>query len=237
MPFGLANGPAVFQRTMDKVLAGLIGRCVFVYLDDIVVYSASIEEHEKHLQSVFDRLQDAGLRLKPSKCHFGLPEVRLLGHIISADGKSPDPEKTEAISSLPPPTTVREVRSFLGSASYYRMCIPDYAKIAEPLTELTRKHVRMEWNPDRQAAFDQLKQELVSNRVMAPPRTDRPYKLYTDACDYAVGAILVQEDDKGVERVIQYISHALSSPQRRWATIEKEAYAVVYAIEKLRTYL
>ena len=175
--------------------------------------------------------------MKPSKCHFGLPEVRLLGHIISADGKSPDPEKTEAISTLPPPTTIREVRSFLGSASYYRMCIPDYAKIAEPLTELTRKHVRMEWNPDRQAAFDRLKQELVSNRVMAPPRTDRPYKLFTDACDYVVGAILVQEDDRGVERVIQYVSHALSSPQKRWATIEKEAYAVAYAIEKLRTYL
>ena len=237
MPFGLANAPAVFQRTMDKVLAGLIGRCVFVYLDDIVVYSSSPEAHAQHLQAVFDRLRHAGLKLKPSKCHFGLPQVRLLGHIISAKGKSPDPEKTAAISTLPSPTTVREVRSFLGSCSYYRNNIANYAKIAEPLTELTRKHVRMEWNPTRQAAFDQLKRELVSNRIMAPPRSECPYKLYTDACDYAVGAILVQEDEHGVERVISYVSHALSAPQKHWATIEKEAYAVVYAIEKLRTYL
>ena len=191
MPFGLANAPAVFQRTMDTVLAGLLGKCVFVYLDDLCVYSSSLDLHERHLQAVFDRLEEAGLRLKPSKCHFALPEVRLLGHIISRAGKRPDPEKTAAIATLPPPTTLREVRSSLGSTSYYRVCIPDYALIAEPLTAMTRKHARMGWDSEKQVAFDLLKEELMSDRVMAPPRTDHPYKLHTDASDYCVGAILV----------------------------------------------
>ena len=168
---------------------------------------------------------------------FGLPEVKLLGYIISQAGKSADPDKISAISELRPPTMVKEVRSFLGMASYYRSCVPDYARIAEPLTEMTRKHARMAWTSERQLAFDHLKRLLVSSHVMALPRTDRPYKVYTDACDYAVGAILVQEDDAGIERVIQYVSHALSAPQCRWTVIEREAYAVVYAIQKLRTYL
>ena len=222
---------------MDKVLAGLIGTCVFVYLDDIVVYSPNHARHEEHLTLVFDRLKKAGLRLKPTKCKFGLAQVQLLGYIISAKGKSPDPEKTAAIADLRPPTTVREVRSFLGMASYYRDCLPNYAQVAEPLTAFTRKHARMDWTDACQCSFNTLKQHMTSNYVMAPPRTDRPYRLYTDACDYAVGGILVQLDDQGIERVIQYVSHALSGPQRRWAVIEKEAYAVVYCIQKLRTYL
>lgn len=237
MPFGVCNGPSVFQRTMDRVLAGLVGVCVFVYLDDIVVYSDSHENHTNHLRAVFERIAKAGLRLKPTKCHFGLPEVKLLGYIISRYGKRADPDKVSAIADLKPPTTIKEVRSFLGMASYYRACVPDYARIAEPLTALTRKNARLHWSDDRQQAFDSLKSLLISNHVMAPPRTDRPYKLYTDACDYAVGAILVQDDDDGIERVIQYVSHSLSAPQRRWSVIEREAYAVVYAIQKLRTYL
>jgi len=115
MPFGLAIAPAVFQRTMNKVLTGLICRCVFVYLVDIVVYSPSLEAHGQHLQALFGRLHDAGLKLNPSKCHFGLPQLRLLGHIISAKGKSPESETTAAISTLPPPTTAREVRDLFSA--------------------------------------------------------------------------------------------------------------------------
>ena len=237
MPFGLANAPAVFQRVMDKLLSGLIGKCVLVYLDDIVVYSNSAEDHEKHLQLVFDRLRQAGLRLKPTKCHFGLSEVKLLGYILNGEGIQTDPEKVAAINNLATPTSVSEVRSFLGMSGYYRQCIPDYAQVAEPLVALTRKFAQFTWSEERQKAFDILKSLLTSSHVMAAPRTDQPYKLYTDACDYAVGGILVQVDENGVERVIQYVSHALSSTQRRWAVIEKEAYAVIYVIQKLRPYL
>lgn len=237
LPFGLANAPAVFQRTMNKVLSGLIGKCCMVYLDDIVVYSQDEDSHANDLAAVFDRLRQAGLALKPSKCAFGLESVELLGYIINKDGIKMNPEKVKAIQELSVPRDVKEVRSFLGMAGYYRQCIPHYAHEAEPLTRLTQKKVKFEWGPEQQRAFETLRKLLTSDAVMAHPKTDKPYRLYTDACDYAIGAILVQTDNNGVERVVQYLSHQLAGAQRRWATIEKEAYAVVYAIEKLRPYL
>ena len=237
MPFGLATAPSWFQRIMDNVLDGLIGKICLVYLDDIVVFSQNEEDHLKHLQLVFDRLRSAGLRLKPTKCHIGLKQIKLLGHMVSADGISSDPEKVDAIRHLPTPTNIKQVRCFLGMTGYYRDLIPHYADLAEPLVSLTRKHVRFQWNSEQEAAFKALKRALISRRIMAAPRLDRPFKLYTDASDVAVGAILVQDDNQGVERVIQYVSHALNPVQRRWACIEREAYAIIYAIEKLRPYL
>ena len=175
--------------------------------------------------------------MKPTRCAFGLPEVKILGYILNANGIQTDPDKVAAIANLQQPTTVKEVRSMLGRCNYYRTSLPNYAKVAEPLIELTRKQVRFTWNDERQEAFDKLKQLLISSHVMAPPDIQKPYKLYTDACDYAIGGILVQDSDDGVEKVIQYVSHTLSPTQRKWATIEKEAYAVVYCIDKLKPYL
>ena len=235
--FGLTNAPAVFQRAMDGILSPVLGHCALVYIDDIVVYSKDAEEHERHLHEVFTLLQNAGLRLKSSKCEFARPSVELLGYIISADGITPTPEKTSAIRELPPPRNIKTLRSFLGLANYYRQCMKDYGRLAEPLIELTRKGTVFQWTQERQTSFDALKALLVSPAVMAYPDVQKPYRLYTDACAYAVGAVLVQTDNAGVERVVQYISHQLSSVQRRWATIEKEAFAVVYAITKLRPYL
>ena len=147
------------------------------------------------------------------------------------------PEKTRAIRDLPAPRNLKAVRSFLGVANYYRQCMPGYAWLAEPLIALTRRNVPYVWSSDCASAFQALKDLLVSPAVMAHPDVTRPYKLYTDACNYAVGGILVQVDDSGVERVVQYVSHQLSETQRRWATIEQEAYAVVYCLVKLRPYL
>ena len=237
VPFGLKNAPTYFQREMNRILADLIGKCVFVYIDDILVFSKTEEEHVDHLQLVFDRLREAGLKLKPTKCAFGLPEVKLLGYILNEQGIQTDPDKVAAIANLQPPTTVKEVRSMLGMCNYYRSSLPNYAKVAEPLIELTRKYVRFTWNKERQEAFDELKRLLTSSHVMAPPDINKPYKMYTDACDFAIGGILVQDSDDGVEKVIQYISHTLSATQRKWPTIEKEAYAVVHCIDKLRPYL
>ena len=191
-------------------------------------------EHAKALKEVFTRLRKYGLRLKASKCCFGQKQVKLLGFIISEKGQAADPEKTRAVSTLPEPRTVKQVRSFLGMAGYYRHCLPNFAKIARPLVEQTKKHHRFVWNSSHQAAFKSLKELLTSNYVMAHPDPHLPYKLYTDASDTCVGGILVQEHKDGVEHVIQYVSHQLTSTQRRWATIEKEAYAVVYCITKLR---
>jgi transposase InsO family protein len=236
LPFGLANAPAAFQRTMDFVLSDLIGKSVLVYIDDIVIYSPDVRTHAQHLREVFERLDKYGLRLKASKCSFAQREIKLLGHVISSDGIATDPDKTDAIAKLRPPRNVSEVRSFLGMGNYYRSCIPNYAMVSEPLVRLTRKSESFVWGNEQRLAFEQLKQLLTSSHVMAYPMVNEPYKLYTDACNYAVGAILVQEHD-GVEKVVQYVSHQLSGPQLRWATIEKEAYAVVYAIQKLRPYL
>ena len=133
MPFGLCNGPAVFQRTMDKIMSGLIGKSVMIYLDDVVIFSRSMEEHVKHVREVFKRLRNAGLKLKPSKCQFGLSEVKVLGYIVNSSGITSDPAKVEAISKLKPPTNVKGIRSFLGMTGYYRQVVKDYAKMAEPL--------------------------------------------------------------------------------------------------------
>ena len=224
VPFGLKTAPNFFQREMNKIMAGLIGVCVFVYIDDIIVFSKNEADHLRHLRLVFDRLRQVGLKLKPTKCAFGLPEVKLLGYVLNKDGIQTDPDKVSAISNLPTPTSIKDVRSLLGMTNYYRTSLPNYAKIAEPLIQLTRKNVRFAWNDERQNAFDDLKRLLISSHVMAPPDVNRGYKLFTDACDYAVGGILVQESAEGVEKVIQYVSHTLSATQRKWATIEKEAY-------------
>jgi len=166
-----------------------------------------------------------------------MPEVKLLGYIVNSKGIASDPEKIDAIAELQQPTDVAAIRSFLAMTGYYRQCIPSYAHVSEPLVQLTRRHQRFQWTNDQARSFEELKRLLTSNHVMAHPQVNKPYKLYTDACEYAVGAILVQDDEAGTERVVQYLSHQLHGPQRRWATIEKEAYAVEYAIGKLRPYL
>ena len=235
--FGLANAPSYFQRAMTQVLAPLLGVCVLVYIDDIVIYSRTKNEHMSHLRQVLDLIRGHGLQLKKSKCEFGQPAVELLGYRIDARGITPLAIKTEAIRELTPPKDVKGVRSFLGMTNYYRQTMPGYAEVAEPVVNLTRKEVPFHWGLAQQGAFEALKALLVSPHVMAHPQVDQPYKLYTDACDYAIGGILCQTDTQGVERVVQYISHQLNPVQRRWATIEKEAYAVIYALQKLRPYL
>ena len=237
MPFGLCNAPGVFQRLMNHVLAPFIGKSVMVYLDDIVIFSRDPQEHEIHVQEVLQALEAAGLTAKLSKCDFSKPEVKLLGYIVSGQGIRSDPEKTRAIAEMAPPTDVKGVRSFLGLCNYYRQCIPNFAEVAYPLVQLTCKYVRFVWGEKENKAWQTLRDLLVSDRVMSYPKLGRKYKLYTDACDYAVGAILCQEDDQGIERPVQYISKQLAGPSLRWAVIEKEAYAVIHALNKLRPYL
>ena len=237
MPFGLANAPAQFQRAMNKVLGGYIGKFCLVYLDDVVIFSKSAAEHARHLALVLKRFEKYNLTIKPSKCAIGKEQIELLGYTVNAQGIAPMSSKTDAIANLAAPATVKEVRSFLGMTGYYRQCIPGYASIATPLVELTRKNQPFIWGPDQEEAFQELKQALVTAPVLAYPNPQKPYRLYTDASLYAVGAILVQEDAQGTEKVIAYLSHQLSSAQRNWAAIEREAFGVVYALKKLHCYL
>ena len=236
LPFGLCAAPPVFQDLMNKVLKHALNKFAFAYLDDIIIYSPDLETHLEHLQYIFNCLREAGLKLKLSKCDFGVDQVNYLGHVISKEGIQPDPAKIGVINNLKRPYTVREVRSFLGMASYYRRFIKDFATIAFPLTQLTRKYSRFKWDSDCQKSFEKLKQCLCETVVLAHPDVSKPYLLYTDASDYAVGAVLTQEFPEG-ERVVQFLSKQLSQTQRKWPTIEKEAYAIIYAVNKLRPFL
>ncbi len=238
IPFGLTNAPSVFQRYMNVVLSGLIGVACMVYLDDIVIFGADKEQHDKHLRLVLDRLQKYRLTTQASKCTFGAKSIKLLGHIIDGDGIHMDPAKGEAIRDAPPPTDPSGIKRFLGATGYYRDLIPGFARMAAPLTNLTKKSVEWKWTADCQKAFENLKKAMLSDNCVAFPDVNKPYNLFTDACDYAMGAVLTQTDPKtGKEKAIYYISHQFSEVQQRWATIEKEAYALIYALGKLRPYI
>ena len=190
----------IFKGTMDKILSSLIGICVFVYIDDIIIFSPTPQQHLKDVDRVFSLLANNGLKLKLSKCTFMKPQVELLGYIISKEGITPNPDKVDAIHQIPPPINVKTLRSFLGSTNLYRPCIPSYAHIAEPLINLTRKDVPFLWSNVHQRAFQQLKNSLASDAIMIRPNPNKPYRLYTDSSSYAVGAVLVQLNDAGDER-------------------------------------
>lgn len=164
---------------MDRILHGLIGQICFVYLDDVVIYSSSPEEHASHLGLVMDRMREHGLKLNGKKCYFAQLEVKLLGYVVSAAGIRSNPEKTRAIANMDPPRCVKDVRAFLGMAGYYRQTIPNFAEIAAPF--LTRKHARWQWTHEQEKAFRDLQQLLQSDHVLTYPQTDKPYKLYCDA--------------------------------------------------------
>ena len=172
MPFGLCNAPATFQRLMETVLAGLSRDTCMVYLDDILVLGATLEEHLQNLAQVFNRLQEAGLRLKPTKCHLARREIEYLGFIVTDKGVAADPRKIEAVRAFPTPTDLKHLQSFQGLASYYRRFIPNFAKIANPLHALTRKDTPFLWSSDCEQAFENLKQSLTQASVLAFPNFD-----------------------------------------------------------------
>ena len=183
-----------------------LGKFCCVHLDDIVIYSKTAEEHEGHLRQIFTVIEEHNLKLKPSKCHLQLSEIKLLGYVINKHRKKSDPDKIKALTEMERPKTVEQVRSFLGLTGFNRSLIPNYAKIVGPLNQMLRKYACFEWGPQQEAAWCSLREEMVSDRIMAYPQPDKRYKLYTDACDYAVGAVLVQDDENGVERPIHYVS-------------------------------
>ena len=183
MPFGLTNAPATFQRLMSQLFSGKEWDFVSVYLDDVLIASPNIKEHLEHVKKVLLRIGEAGLRLKPSKCVFAADEIEYLGHTLTAEGVKPNSGKIEAVNSFPRPSTVKEVKSFLGLANFYRRHIPDMAVISRPLTALTRKDVKFDWTTECEVAFCEVKRRLVSAPVLYPPDLTKPFQLWTDACE------------------------------------------------------
>ena len=236
MSFGLTNAPPTFQRLMSRVLAGLEWKVCLIYIDDIIVFSSTFEEHLQRLSLVFDRIRQANLKLKPSKCHFARHSVKFLGFIVSANGISADPDKLEVVNSFPVPSNVKDVRSFLGLCNYYRRFVHDFARIASPINQLTRKDVKFVWSAECQHAFNLLKQSLCSNPVLAYPVFSEPFHLYTDASNSALGYIIGQRVE-GVEYVVAYGGRELNNAEKRYSTTKREALAVVDGIKRYQPYL
>ena len=237
MPFGLTNAPATFSRVMAEALRGLTPDMALVYLDDVIVHNSDFETHVERLKAVLEHFRRAGLKIKPQKCHLLRTSVPYLGHIVSSDGISPDPELVRVIKDWPTPANVAEVRTFLGKTGYYRQFIRNYATVAEPLLRLTRKSSgKFIWDRSCQLAFAHLKDRLTSCPILVYPDFSSDFILDTDASDYGIGGVLSQVKN-GQEQVIAYGSRALSKAERNYSTTKKEMLALVDFTKKFKPYL
>ena len=260
MPFGLTNAPAMFQTAMNRIFGQHLNKFLCVYLDDILVFSKTEAEHVQHLRTAMGLLREHNLKANPRKCEFFKPELKFLGHIVSVSGMRPDPAKVEAIMQWNTPRSMFELRSFLGMANYFRRYIRHYAKIAKPLTDLMQGEARSDqkgrllqwgkldaktarqveqlfrakWTPAAHAAFDQLKQALVTAPVLVLPDFDKPFSVECDACETskAVGAVLLQDGHP-----VAFLSKKLSGPEQQYSASDMEMMAVIYALREWRCYL
>jgi transposase InsO family protein len=236
MPFGLCNAGATFQRLIDMVLSGLTYEICLAYVDDIIIYSKTVDEHRERLRIVFQRLRDAGLKLKPSKCFLLQKSVGFLGHIVSEEGIEANPDKICAIVQWPIPLCVRDVRAWLGLTGYYRRFVKDYAQIVQPLTELLSPSKPFIWSQEAQTSFESLKNALTSPPILVMPTIGDTFTLDTDASDKSIGAVLSQNQN-GIERVIAFASKTLSKSERNYSVTRRELLAIIYYLKYFRHYL
>jgi transposase InsO family protein len=236
MPFGLKNAPATYQRFMNGIMGGLLWIVCLCYLDDLIVFSKTWEEHPEHLRQVFERVRQAKLVLKGAKCEFAKTELRWLGHEVSSNGIRADPAKVEVVRNYPVPRDVRTLRGFLGLTNYYRKFCRTYAAIAAPLNELTRDGIDYVWTDACQKGFEQLRNAIVERTLLARPDTSLPFIVDTDASTIGIGGVLSQVQD-GVEVPILFLSRSLQPQERKWHIRELEALAIIYTLEQCRHHL
>ena len=252
MPFGLCNAPVTFQWLMERCMGDLNLSDCLIYLDDVIIFSKTFEEHLERLDAVFSRLKEHNLKLKGTKCEFLKSHVTYLGHVVSENGIETDPEKTEAIRTWSIPKTVKDVRAFLGFTGYYRRFIKDYARIARPLNDLLvghctnrksktakskKKRTPFTWTEKQQEAFDTLRDKLMNPPVLAYADYRLPFKLHTDASTMGLGAVLYQHQD-GQDRVVAYASRSLKTSERNYPAYKLEFLALKWAItDKFHDYL
>ncbi|KAL0546449.1 hypothetical protein IC582_016357 [Cucumis melo] len=232
MSFGLTNAPAVFMDLMNRVFREFLDTFVIVFIDDILIYSKTEAEHEEHLRMVLQTLRDNKLYAKFSKCEFWLKQVSFLGHVVSKAGVSVDPAKIEAVTGWTRPSTVSEVRSFLGLAGYYRRFVENFSRIATPLTQLTRKGAPFVWSKACEDSFQTLKQKLVTAPVLTVPDGSGNFVIYSDASKKGLGCVLMQQG-----KVVAYASRQLKSHEQNYPTHDLELAAVVFALKIWRHYL
>ena len=237
MPMGLCNSPGSFSRLMDLIIVGLNWNGVLLYLDDLLIFGKDYDEHFDRLKEVFQRLRQANLKLSPKKCHILQREVNYLGHIISNGEVKPDPAKTKIIDTYPTPKSIKDVRAFMGLASYYRKFVKNFATLVKPLTCMLEKGSEFHWTLECQHAFDTVKAKLSNETRLNLPDFSRTFRLACDASGIAVGAVLSQINEDGKESPISFASKVLSKTERKWTVTERECYALYWGVTYYRSIL
>lgn len=236
MPFGLRNAPATFQRLMNSVLSGIQNIRCFVYLDDIVIFADTLENHNRRLKEVFKRLSDFNLKIQPDKCEFLRREVMYLGHLITETGVKPNPDKVKAVADYPIPSSPKEIKAFLGLAGYYRRFIKNFSSLSQPLTKLLKKDTPFNWTSLQQQSFEQLKQLLCSEPLLQYPDFTKTFYLTTDASNFSIGSVLSQGKPPD-DLPIAYASRTLNKAESNYSTTERELLAIVWSVKHFRPYL
>jgi transposase InsO family protein len=236
MPMGICSAPATFQRLMTKVLSGLTGSKALIYLDDVIVWGASLREHNDRLIEVFDRLRLHSLKLQPDKCEFLRKEVCYLGHRVTPRGVRPDDRKVAAVKDYPVPHNTKQLKSFLGLAGYYRKFVPNFSPIARPLHKLTGKNIPFIWGEEQELAFRTLKDILCSEPLLQYPDFNKEFIVTCDASSNGIGSVLSQ-GIIGKDLPIAYASRVLTTPEQNYSTIERELTAIVWACKQFRPYI
>ena len=235
MPFGISNAPAIFQRIIDQVIAG-IPHCA-AYLDDILITGRTEEEHFQTLEAVLSKLEQFNLHCNPDKCAFFQDQVSYLGFIIDKHGKRPDLQRVESIANMPSPKNVREVEAFIGKINYYGQFISNFSDKCKPMNRLRRTNVLWNWSEECQNAFNDLKREICQATTLVHFDAKLPIILATDASNYGLGAVIMHRYQDGIERPIAYASKTLTDAEQRYSQIEKEALSIIYGVKKFRQYL
>ena len=237
MPFGLCNAPATFQREMNRIFFPLIGECMFIYIDDLIIFSNSFEDHIRDITSVFKIIADNGLKINLEKCNFFKQKVELLGHTLSVDGISPISNKVNVITNWIAPRNLKQLQSFLGAIGYYRKFIANYSSIAKPLYKLLKKNVPFEWGSEQELSFHELKSRLVSAPILSMPDFEKQFIIRTDASHSGIGGVLLQKDSNNKEKPIHFVSRTLKPEELNYGITDLEGTGAVYCVEKFKSYI
>ncbi|WKY12958.1 hypothetical protein Q1695_004069 [Nippostrongylus brasiliensis] len=235
LPFGVKSAPGIFQQIIDSMIAGLPG--VAAYLDDIIVTGRNADEHRRNLEGLFQRISNYGFRVRIDKCHFMMTEIRYLGNIIDKDGRRPDPEKIRAITDMPPPEDVTQLRSLLGMLNYYGAFIQDMRQLRAPMDALLKKDTPFRWSSECQNSFEKAKKILASPLLLTHYDPKLELIVAADASDYGVGAVLLHRFPDGTEKAVSHASRSLTDAEKKYGQIEKEGLALVFAVRKFHRYL